>query len=53
MVCILEKNWPSRPSYVPFNVFDTFNDPIEDLPAREWIKLKEVEIPEVKKKETT
>lgn len=44
--------WPSAPSYVPFNVFDSFQDPIEDLPARESVKLKEIEVPEPKKKET-
>lgn len=44
--------WPPMPSYVPFNVFDSFKDPIEDLPPRECIKLKPIEIPEVKKKDT-
>lgn len=43
--------WPASPSFVPFNVFDSFQDPIEDLPPRESIKLKEIEMPEPKKKE--
>lgn len=44
--------WPPTPTYVPFNVFDSFQDPIQDLPPRERIKLKEIELPEVKLKGT-
>lgn len=44
--------WPPIPSYVPFNVFDSFQDPIQDLPPRELIKLKEIEVPQVKRKGT-
>lgn len=44
--------WPASSSYIPFNVFDSFQEPIQDLPPRDRIKLKEIETPTSRKKET-